>query len=42
MAKDVHQALLTIIEQQGGKSADEAAAFLDQLRRDGRYQKDVY
>ena len=42
MAKDVHQALLTIIEQQGGKSADEAATFLDQLRRDGRYQKDVY
>lgn len=42
MAKDVHQALLTIIQQQGGK--DEAAAqyYLDQLRIAKRYQKDVY
>ena len=42
MAKDVQQALLSIIEKQGGKSAEEAADFLDQLRREGRYQKDVY
>ena len=42
MAKDVHQALLRIIEEQGNQSPEQAAETLDQLRRDGRYQKDVY
>ena len=42
MAKDVHQALLDLISEQGGKSADEAAAYLDQLKKDKRYQRDVY
>lgn len=42
MAKDVHQALLTVIEQQANQTPEQAAETLDQLRRDGRYQKDVY
>ena len=42
MAKDVHQALLRVIEEQGNQSPEQAAETLDQLRRDGRYQKDVY
>ncbi|QLE86776.1 assimilatory sulfite reductase (NADPH) flavoprotein subunit [Shewanella sp. Scap07] len=42
MAKDVHQALLDVIAQYGGKSAEEAEAFLEALRSDKRYQKDVY
>lgn len=42
MAKDVHQALLAIIQQQGGKDEKAAQHYLDQLRIAKRYQKDVY
>ncbi|MEZ5534609.1 MAG: assimilatory sulfite reductase (NADPH) flavoprotein subunit [Thiolinea sp.] len=42
MAKDVHEALLQIAAQQGGKTAEQAEAWLEQLRSDGRYQRDVY
>ena len=42
MAKDVHQALLTIVQQQGGKDEKAAQQYLDQLRIAKRYQKDVY
>lgn len=42
MAQDVHQALLTIASTHGGKSADEAAEWLEQLTADRRYQRDVY
>ncbi|WP_026376837.1 assimilatory sulfite reductase (NADPH) flavoprotein subunit [Aestuariibacter salexigens] len=42
MAKDVEQALLTIIEQQGGKTPQEAKQYLLSLRKAKRYQKDVY
>lgn len=42
MAKDVHQALLDVAVKFGGKTAEEAEAFLEQLRSDKRYQKDVY
>ena len=42
MAKDVHSALLSIIEQQGGKSASEAEAYVEALRSAKRYQRDVY
>jgi sulfite reductase (NADPH) flavoprotein alpha-component len=42
MAKDVHQALLTVIQEQGKQTPEQATETLDQLRRDGRYQKDVY
>jgi sulfite reductase (NADPH) flavoprotein alpha-component len=42
MAKDVDHALHTIIEQTGGKSADEAKAYVARLKSDKRYQRDVY
>lgn len=42
MAKDVQQALLDIVQQYGAKSADQAQAYLDELRVAKRYQKDVY
>lgn len=42
MAHDVHHALLSIIEQHGGKSAEEAAAYVAGLQEQGRYQRDVY
>ncbi|MEH8017160.1 assimilatory sulfite reductase (NADPH) flavoprotein subunit [Rheinheimera muenzenbergensis] len=42
MAKDVQQALLDIVQQYGAKSAEQAQAYLDELRVAKRYQKDVY
>ena len=42
MAKDVNQTLLRIIERFGHRSAAEAKEYLSQLRRAGRYLRDVY
>ena len=42
MAKDVQDALLAIFEEQGQLSSKQASEFLKQLRRDKRYQRDVY
>lgn len=42
MAKDVNEALLEIISSEGGKSQEEAEAYLSALKKDNRYQRDVY
>ena len=42
MGKDVHQALLEIVSQQGGKSKEDAADYLSELQQAGRYAKEVY
>ncbi|NWK57363.1 assimilatory sulfite reductase (NADPH) flavoprotein subunit [Verrucomicrobiaceae bacterium N1E253] len=42
MAKDVHAALLQIVQEEGGKSEAEAEAYLAALKKDKRYQRDVY
>ncbi len=42
MAKDVHDALLSVIETHGKKTPEEAQEYLADLRRAKRYQKDVY
>ena len=42
MAKDVENALLDVIATQGGLDADGADEYLDGLRQDKRYQRDVY
>jgi sulfite reductase alpha subunit-like flavoprotein len=42
MAKDVDQALLQIATEHGQLSPDEATAFISQLKKDKRYQRDVY
>ena len=42
MAKDVHQALVEIIAEQGGKNQEQAEEYLKQMRIEKRYQKDVY
>jgi len=42
MGKDVHTALLGIIVQHGGKSADDANDTLNDLLAQGRYARDVY
>jgi sulfite reductase (NADPH) flavoprotein alpha-component len=42
MAKDVDAALRKIIQGQGGKSVDEANAYVEKLKNDKRYKRDVY
>src|SRR5690606_17012807 len=42
MAHDVQEALLTIIEREGGKSRAEAESYLAGLQDQKRYQRDVY
>lgn len=42
MAHDVDKALHEIIQEQGGRSEEEAVAYVDQLRADKRYRRDVY
>lgn len=42
MAKDVEEALLAIIREHGGKSEEDAKAYLVAMRKAKRYQKDVY
>lgn len=42
MAKDVHATLLEVLQQEGGKSLEEAEQFFTQLIQEKRYQRDVY
>ncbi len=42
MAKDVESALITIVQEHGGKSEADAKAYIVELRKAKRYQKDVY
>jgi sulfite reductase (NADPH) flavoprotein alpha-component len=42
MAKDVDAALHTIVETHGGKSPEQAKEYIDALKKEKRYRKDVY
>jgi sulfite reductase (NADPH) flavoprotein alpha-component len=42
MAKDVDAELHEITQTAGGKSADDAKVFVDDLKKAKRYQRDVY
>jgi sulfite reductase (NADPH) flavoprotein alpha-component len=42
MAKDVDAALHEVIEKVGGKSADDAKAYVAKMKTEKRYQRDVY
>ncbi len=42
MAKDVHDALVSIVAKFGNKSEEQAEEYLTELRKAKRYQKDVY
>jgi sulfite reductase (NADPH) flavoprotein alpha-component len=42
MAKDVEAVLLKIIAEVGGHEGDKARAYLDEMNRTKRYQRDVY
>jgi sulfite reductase (NADPH) flavoprotein alpha-component len=42
MAKDVDVALHTIVEKEGGKTAEHAAQYVEDLKKAKRYKRDVY
>lgn len=42
MAKDVHNTLIEVIAKEGSMSQEEAEAYLNDLKKQGRYQRDVY
>ncbi|EAU63065.1 sulfite reductase [Stigmatella aurantiaca] len=42
MAPDVHAALIDIITTHGGRSREDAEAWLQTLREQQRYQRDIY
>lgn len=42
MAKDVERALVDVIAEHGGRSTEDAIAYVAALRKAGRYQADVY
>ncbi|MEZ5301336.1 MAG: sulfite reductase subunit alpha [Verrucomicrobiales bacterium] len=42
MAKDVDDALLAIAQEHGGLDAEEAAEYIGALKKEKRYQRDVY
>jgi sulfite reductase (NADPH) flavoprotein alpha-component len=42
MAKDVDAALRTIVQEQGGKSVEQANEYVEKLKSDKRYKRDVY
>lgn len=42
MAADVERELLAVIETQGGRTADQAKEYVENLRKTKRYKRDVY
>ena len=42
MSTDVEKSLVDLFEQFGNKTSDEAKAYFEQLKKEGRYQKEVY
>ena len=42
MAKDVHNTLIDIIEKEGAMSREAAESYLNDIKAEGRYQRDVY
>jgi sulfite reductase (NADPH) flavoprotein alpha-component len=42
MAKDVDATLRTIVREQGGKNVEEANEYVEKLKNEKRYKKDVY
>ena len=42
MAEDVHQALLKIVETQGGKTPGQALEYVEAMKKAKRYKRDVY
>lgn len=42
MSKDVENTLTQIISEQGNKSGEDAKKYIEQLKKEGRFEKDVY
>jgi sulfite reductase (NADPH) flavoprotein alpha-component len=42
MAGDVHAELLRIVEKHGGKTPEQAAEYVEELKKTKRYKRDVY
>ncbi|WP_251521443.1 MULTISPECIES: assimilatory sulfite reductase (NADPH) flavoprotein subunit [Staphylococcus] len=42
MAKDVHQTIQHVLQTEGNMSETEAEAYLAEMRKENRYQRDVY
>jgi sulfite reductase (NADPH) flavoprotein alpha-component len=42
MAKDVDAALRKIIEEKGGKTSEQTNEYVEKLKSDKRYKRDVY
>jgi sulfite reductase (NADPH) flavoprotein alpha-component len=42
MSNDVERAMLTIIMEHGGRTEDQALQYIDRLKEQGRFLKDVY
>jgi sulfite reductase (NADPH) flavoprotein alpha-component len=42
MARDVHNALIEVFEKESAMSREDAEAYLNDLQKQGRYQRDVY
>ncbi len=42
MAHDVHEALISVVEKQAGISREAAEAYVEDLKKTKRYQRDVY
>jgi len=42
MAADVHESLITIVQNHGAKSREQAEAYVEDLKKSKRYQRDVY
>lgn len=42
MAADVHEALISIVINHGGKSREQAEEYIENLKKAKRYQRDVY
>lgn len=42
MAKDVNEALITVLEKEGAMDRDAAEAYLKDMQKQHRYQRDVY
>lgn len=42
MSRDVHAALTDIVSKHGGRDQEQAAGYLSELQRQGRYARDVY
>lgn len=42
MANDVHEALVSIVQKQGARTREAAEAYVEDLKKSKRYQRDVY